>query len=184
MVGTKYLIDLSDPEATRGRKVVRVSDYLVRVSKALVLTPEGREYLRREWPREERKVISRRMGVSEDTVRRMARALGAEKPADYNRRHRVRKGHRISEGLRRSFEAGNQVYKAKRTWTDGELNELRTWYSTGSNADLCRRIGVSLPTMIAKARELGLKKDRAWLRARISVLVRNAKRRAKEGAER
>jgi len=49
-------------------------------------------------------------------------------------------------------------------WTGQMLSDLKRWYATTRNAELAECLGVSLRTLIRKARELGLTKDPDWVR--------------------
>lgn len=49
-------------------------------------------------------------------------------------------------------------------WSAQMTDYLRRHFSTTLNEDLAEWLGVSLRTMIRKARELGLEKDKDWLR--------------------
>ena len=51
-------------------------------------------------------------------------------------------------------------------WTDEQLKLLRTYFPTMFNRPLAKWIGVSLRTMIRKARELGLEKKEGFLQER------------------
>lgn len=53
-------------------------------------------------------------------------------------------------------------------WSKTMLDYLRRHYATTINQDLADWLGVSMRTVIRKARELGLEKDPAWMR-RMSV---------------
>lgn len=54
-------------------------------------------------------------------------------------------------------------YSKRIYWSRQMLDDLRTMYPTTFNYELAHILGVSSRTMIRKARELGLEKDREWL---------------------
>lgn len=54
-------------------------------------------------------------------------------------------------------------YSKRINWSRQMLDDLRTMYPTTFNTELAHILGVSSRTMIRKARELGLEKDREWL---------------------
>ena len=58
----------------------------------------------------------------------------------------------VKEGLSR------RIY-----WNPQMLSEIRRLYPTNTNQDVSEYIGVSVRTLIRKARELGLEKDPVWL---------------------
>ena len=64
-------------------------------------------------------------------------------------------------------------YSKRIYWSRQMLDDLRIMYPTTFNAELAHILGVSSRTMIRKARELGLEKDREWLRGvyRDNVMV-------------
>ena len=55
-------------------------------------------------------------------------------------------------------------YSKRINWSRQMLDDLRSMYPNTFNYELAHILGVSSRTMIRKARELGLKKDREWLR--------------------
>ena len=56
--------------------------------------------------------------------------------------------------------AGTRIY-----WSPQMISELRRWYPTKLNAEVAELLGLSVRTIIRKARELGLVKDPEWLAA-------------------
>jgi hypothetical protein len=54
-------------------------------------------------------------------------------------------------------------YGTRIHWSESMLDYLRTHYARTINQELCDHLCVSQRTMIRKARELGLQKDRRWL---------------------
>lgn len=50
-------------------------------------------------------------------------------------------------------------------WTGQMIEDLRRWYPNSKNEELAGILSVSVRTMVRKARELGLYKDREWMRA-------------------
>jgi hypothetical protein len=57
----------------------------------------------------------------------------------------------------------HQGYATRIFWSKDMLDYLRQHYATTLNEELAGCLGVSVRTMIRKARELGLVKDREWL---------------------
>lgn len=55
-------------------------------------------------------------------------------------------------------------YSTRLHWSRDMLDYLARHYGTSLNEELAGALGVSLRTMIRKARELGLRKDPQWLR--------------------
>lgn len=49
-------------------------------------------------------------------------------------------------------------------WTGNMLSDLKRNYPTTKNKELSEILGVSVRTLIRKARELGLEKDKEWSR--------------------
>ncbi|GAB6122318.1 hypothetical protein [Dysgonomonas termitidis] len=65
----------------------------------------------------------------------------------------------------------------KVNWTEEMLEMLRREFSSSFNRDLAEKLGVSMRTMIRKARELDLEKEESFLesrRAEISEMSRKA----------
>ena len=56
-------------------------------------------------------------------------------------------------------------YSLRICWTPDMLSLLKRKFATTLNDDLVGMLGVSLRTMLRKARELGLEKDPDWLKA-------------------
>lgn len=56
-------------------------------------------------------------------------------------------------------------YSLKIFWSKQMIDDLRRLYARTLNEELASMLGVSVRTMIRKARELGLEKDKEWLRA-------------------
>lgn len=48
-------------------------------------------------------------------------------------------------------------------WTGQMLSDLKRWFPTTKNEELSECLGVSPRTLVRKARELGLEKDKDWL---------------------
>lgn len=57
-----------------------------------------------------------------------------------------------------------QGYALRIHWSADMLDYLRRYFPTTLNEELAGCLGVSMRTMIRKARELGLEKDPKWLR--------------------
>lgn len=66
----------------------------------------------------------------------------------------------------------HQGYSTKVYWSMQKLDDLRRLYPTTLNDDLVEILGFSKRTIIRKARELGLEKDKQWL---FGVWERNRK---------
>jgi hypothetical protein len=58
----------------------------------------------------------------------------------------------------------HQGYALRIHWSTSMTDYLRRHYPTSLNEELAGCLGVSMRTMIRKARELGLEKDPTWLR--------------------
>lgn len=75
---------------------------------------------------------------------------------------------KVEDGIFYSKKDGrlmeHQGYARRIYWTKDMLDYLRYHFATTLNEELAGCIGVSQRTMLRKARELGLKKDMAWLR--------------------
>ncbi|GEM_PF-3083763 len=56
-------------------------------------------------------------------------------------------------------------YATRISWSKQMLDDLRRLYPRTKNEDVAIECGVSVRTMIRKARELGLQKDPEWMRA-------------------
>lgn len=73
------------------------------------------------------------------------------------------------DGLYYDQRAGRTMqhehYATRIYWSTAMLDYLRRHFPTTLNEELAGCLGVSQRTMIRKARELGLKKDEAWLAA-------------------
>ena len=95
----------------------------------------------------------------------------------------------VAAMLRRSYQA--TAVKASKmglkkdhygiVWTDEQLKLLRTYFPTMFNRPLAKWIGVSLRTMIRKARELGLEKKPGFLddrRKDIQTLAKDGMKRS------
>ena len=63
-------------------------------------------------------------------------------------------------------------------WTDAMLERLQAEYPVRYNRDLARDLGVSLRTLIRKARELGIEKEPDFIANRLEDIERRAKRAA------
>ena len=82
-------------------------------------------------------------------------------------RDRYARTRKVPDGVRRG--ADGRLYEHKGTtpniyWTGQMLSDLKRWYATTRNTELAECLGVSLRTLIRKARELGLVKDPEWLK--------------------
>jgi len=55
-------------------------------------------------------------------------------------------------------------YATRIFWSTAMLDYLRRHFAATINQELCEELGVSMRTMIRKARELGLQKDTQWLK--------------------
>lgn len=83
----------------------------------------------------------------------------AQKRAYYRRLH--------PDGLRYDMTSGRVMRKKDGVvtigWSGSMLAELRRLFPVTKNEEIAGVLGVSVRTMIRKARELGLKKDDVWL---------------------
>lgn len=80
----------------------------------------------------------------------------------YERRFKKPDGIFLDQRTGRVWE--HRGYSKHIYWSRQMLDDLRSMYPTTFNYDLAHILGVSSRTMIRKARELGLEKDREWLR--------------------
>lgn len=83
------------------------------------------------------------------------------------KREEYRRGRKKPDGIRLDSKDG-RIYEhhglSRRIfWSKQMLDDIRRMFPTTKNEDISVRLGVSLRTMIRKARELGLKKDDAWI---------------------
>lgn len=83
------------------------------------------------------------------------------------KREEYRRGRKKPDGIRLDSKDG-RIYEhhglSRRIfWSKQMLDDLRRMFPTTKNEDISVRLGVSMRTMIRKARELGLKKDDAWI---------------------
>ena len=84
-----------------------------------------------------------------------------------NKRDWYNRTRKMSDGLRYDSATGRTIEKegiARRIhWNGQMLSDLHRLFPTWKNQELAEYIGVSVRTLIRKARELGLQKDRKWL---------------------
>ena len=73
----------------------------------------------------------------------------------------------------------HEHYAVRIHWSRGMLDYLRANFATTLNQELAECLGVGHRTMIRKARELGLEKDREWL-----LVIWNERRRMAQSASR
>lgn len=59
----------------------------------------------------------------------------------------------------------HQRYKTMIFWSPQMISDLKRYFPTTLNEELAGILNVSPRTMVRKARELGLEKDKVWLRA-------------------
>lgn len=59
----------------------------------------------------------------------------------------------------------HQRYKTMIFWSPQMIADLKRYFPTTLNEELAGILNVSPRTMVRKARELGLEKDKVWLRA-------------------
>ncbi len=83
-----------------------------------------------------------------------------------NKRDWYNKTRKVPDGIRIDPVTGRKIEHrglARRIfWDRRMLDDLKRMYATTKNEDLVDIIGVSLRTLIRKARELGLEKDAEW----------------------
>lgn len=84
-----------------------------------------------------------------------------EKKSWYDRNRKVPDGIRLCPQDGRIYE--HRGYSRRLFWSPQMIHELRTMYPTTLNDELAGLLGVSVRTMIRKARELGIEKDQRWL---------------------
>ena len=74
---------------------------------------------------------------------------------------------KVPDGIRMCMKDGRMYEKkgfSKRLfWSPQMLHDLRTMYPVTLNEELAGMLGVSIRTLIRKARELGVEKDKTWL---------------------
>ena len=83
-----------------------------------------------------------------------------------NRRYYARHGKKpdgifLDRGTGRVYE--HRGYSKRIYWSRQMVDDLKAMYPTTLNEDMAHIVGVSVRTMIRKARELGLRKDAEWL---------------------
>lgn len=85
-----------------------------------------------------------------------------------NKRDWYDQNHRVPDGIRMDSKTGRFMRHSGLSrsiyWSRQMLDDLRRLYPTTKNEDLVEFFGVSLRTVIRKARELGLEKDKEWQR--------------------
>lgn len=85
-----------------------------------------------------------------------------------NKRDWYERNHKVPDGLHYDPVTGRTTVKEGSSrrihWNSQMLSDLRRMFPTETNADVAEYIGVSVRTVIRKARELGLEKDQAWVR--------------------
>lgn len=89
-----------------------------------------------------------------------------EKKSAKNRSYYARHGKKpdgifLDQRTGRVYE--HRGYSKRIYWSRQMLDDLRSMYTNTFNYELAHILGVSSRTMIRKARELGLQKDREWL---------------------
>jgi len=67
----------------------------------------------------------------------------------------------LDRGTGRVYE--HRGYSKRIYWSRQIVDDLKAMYPTTLNEDMAHIVGVSVRTMIRKARELGLRKDAEWL---------------------
>lgn len=74
---------------------------------------------------------------------------------------------KVEDGILYDLETGraweHKGYSKRIYWSDSMLRMLRDEYPVTKNEVLAGCLGVSVRTMVRKARELGIEKDRSWL---------------------
>lgn len=79
----------------------------------------------------------------------------------YNRNRKRPDGYTYDFATGKTFE--KEGYARRIHWSPQMLSDIRRLYPTNTNQDVSEYIGVSVRTLIRKARELGLEKNRTWL---------------------
>lgn len=77
--------------------------------------------------------------------------------------------HKKKDGIYYSHAKGrSMIHKGYATsiyWNKQMIDDITRLYPTTKNEDLADMLGVSLRTLVRKARELGIKKNKEWLRS-------------------
>lgn len=81
------------------------------------------------------------------------------------KRESYHKNHKIPDGIR--YDSSGRLIEhnglSRRIfWKKQMLDDLKRFFSTTTNEELAGILGVSIRTVIRKARELGLEKDQGW----------------------
>lgn len=88
-------------------------------------------------------------------------------------------GKKKPDGIRMDFSTGRVYEKrgcSKRIfWSKQMCDDLRRLYPTTKNDELAGMFGVSVRTMIRKARELGVEKDKDWMHGTVMSHLKMAK---------
>ena len=82
-----------------------------------------------------------------------------------NKKEWYHKNRKVPDGIRHDSSGRLIEHKGlsrKIFWSKQMLDDLRRLYATTKNEDLADILGVSMRTVIRKARELGLQKDPVW----------------------
>ena len=82
---------------------------------------------------------------------------------DYRKRHPI-KPPRTFYSDKHGRIVTRDHYATRIFWSKDMIDYLKANYATTLNEDLSDCLGVSPRTMVRKARDLGLQKDRSWLR--------------------
>ena len=85
----------------------------------------------------------------------------ANKRSWYNRLHKKPDGLRYDPGTGRTIDKKGLARRIH--WSGQMLSDLRRMFPTEPNKEVAEYVGVSVRTLIRKARELGLRKDPDWL---------------------
>lgn len=111
-------------------------------------TPSDIEKLKTYFPHRLNSEMVEILGRSEGAIAQKANELGIKKKL-----------------VRREDRAYNTTNGHAVYWTDQMLSMLKKYYSNTRNEEIAGILGMGVRTVIRKARQLGLVKDPAWMRA-------------------
>lgn len=81
---------------------------------------------------------------------------------------------KIIKSKDRSYNWEVETHACRIHWSSTMLCMLRKYFATTKNEELAGMLGVSVRSLIRKARELGITKDESWLKQMWSAYVRLA----------
>lgn len=106
--------------------------------------------------------------------------INARKREEERKRYKKKLGVWFSDKKGRLIEYGKGKTKGTIYWSPSDISMLKRLYPTTLNAELAELFNVSNRTLIRKANELGLKKDKEWMvnRSKINSLFYIAQHKA------